>query len=264
MKFKLIVVVILVVIFAVYFSQAQKTNSTLEIYFLNVSQGDSSFFRIDNYTMLVDCGPSNKVNDVIAYLNELNVYKIDYLVITHTDYDHIGGCADILHKFYVKNVIMDGQKRDTINYQRTIAEINSENLIIAKKYSEFDLGRAKVKILHSNTGSPDPNQNSIVLMVYFGNSKILMDADCDLGCENELINEDIDSDILKVPHHGSKYGSAMEFLNKVSPKLAIIEVGENNYGHPANETLERLKKFGNVLRTDVDGTIVLKVNSTWQ
>ncbi len=238
-------------------------NSTLEIFFLNVSQGDSIFLRNGNYTMLIDCGRSDKGKEISAYLAGLDVYKIDYLIMTHTDSDHIGGCAEILRKFFVKNVIVDGQKRETHAYIRTIAEIDDEKLIVAKKYDELLLGEAEMRILHANTGSDEPNQNSIVLVLYFGNFSALLAADCDGRCEADLLNENIDADVLKVAHHGSKYATSSVFLGKVTPELAVIEVGENNYGHPANETLERLRAAGaEILRTDLNGTIVLRTNGS--
>lgn len=242
---------------------AKAVNSTLEIHFLNVSQGDAIFLRNRNETMLVDCGPSEAGETVSGYLASLDVYAIDYLVITHTDFDHLGGCAEILQKFYVKKVVMDGQKRDTLNYNRTVALITNETLVIAKKYGNFELGEADLTVLHANTGSPEPNQNSIVLIVYFGNFTLLLDADCDSECENSLLSENIDADVLKVAHHGSRYASSSEFLQKVSPEIAVISVGENSYGHPANETLERLGAAGaEILRTDANGTIILRTNGS--
>lgn len=241
---------------------AQKA-AHVEIHFLNVSQGDSELIVAGNRTMLVDCGQGEEGGKITEYLTKEDIYVIDYLVITHTDFDHIGGCAEILQKFHVKSVIMDGQQRDTLAYNKTMALIDSETLVIAKKYQEFGLDGAAAKVVHANTGSPDPNQNSIVLMLIDGNFKLLLDADCDLGCEYDLLKEDVDADVLKVAHHGSKYASSPEFLGKVSPRLAVISVGENNYGHPANETLARLKAAGaEILRTDLNGTIVLETDGS--
>lgn len=237
-------------------------NSTLEIYFLNVSQGDAIFFRTSNYTMLVDCGNKDKGKEVSNYLmDKLGVYKLDYLIITHTDSDHIGGCPFLLSSLYVKKVLMDGQKRNTTSYNSTIVAIGNASLIISRKYEDYEFGSAVFRILHANTGSTEPNQNSIVLILYFGNFSILMDADCDLECENDLIGQNIRAEVLKVAHHGSKYATSDEFLEKVKPKLAVIEVGKNNYGHPANETLGRLQNANvQVLRTDLNGTIILITN----
>ncbi len=238
-------------------------NSTLEIHFLNVGQGDSIFLRNGNYAMLVDCGPYDAGKNVSRYITLLGVYKIDYLVMTHADADHIGGCAEILRKFYVKTVVVDGQKRETATYNRTIAEIDDETLIVAQKYQHFQLGEAGLTVLHANTNSEEPNQNSMVLFVDFGDFELLLDADCDGECEIDLLSENIDADVLKVAHHGSRYASSSEFLNKVSPALAIISVGENNYGHPANDTLARLQNSGaEILRTDLNGTVVLSTNGT--
>lgn len=239
-------------------------NSTLEVYFLDVGQGDSEFFRDGNYTMLVDCGTSDKGDKISNYLiDNLGLRKLDYLLITHTDYDHLGGCAEVLQNLYVRSVIMDGQKRDTAAYNRTMAAIGKTNLIIAAKGQDYEFGDADMRILHANTGSSKPNQNSIVFMLYFGNFSLLMATDCDLGCEASLLNENIDADVLKVAHHGSAYATSDAFLAKVTPELAVIEVGKNNYGQPANETLARLRDAGvQILRTDLNGTIVLTTNGS--
>lgn len=241
--------------------QAERPASALEVRFFNVSQGDSALLVSGNSTMLVDCGEDGE--RVAAYLSELGVYDIDYLIITHTDYDHLGGCDEILDGFHVRNVVMDGQQRDTAAYNRTMALMDDENLIIAKKYQEFYLGGVSAKVIHANTGSQDPNQNSIVLTVADGNFTLLLDADCDLGCEDALLSESIDADVLKVAHHGSAYASSAEILGRVSPRVAVISVGENNYGHPANETLARLDAAGaEILRTDLNGTIVLETDGS--
>ncbi len=234
-------------------------NSTLEIYFLNVSQGDSEFLRNGNHTMLIDCGQASQSDKIAEYLTQLGAYKIDYLVMTHTDSDHIGGCAEVLRKFFVKSVIVDGQERETYTYNRTMGEIDRETIIIAQKGQRFALGQAELEVVHANTGSDEPNQNSIVMMVRFGNFTLLLDADCDGECELDLLSENIDADVLKVAHHGSKYASSTEFLQKVSPLIAVIEVGKNDYGHPDSGTLARLRAAGaEVLRTDANGTIVLR------
>ncbi|MDD5337489.1 MAG: ComEC/Rec2 family competence protein [Candidatus ainarchaeum sp.] len=242
---------------------AAAPGSELEADFLNVGQGDAIFFKSGNHTMLVDCGEEGKGAYVSNYLMDRGVYRLDYLVITHTDSDHMGGCPEVLRNVLVKNVIMDGQKRITASYIETMALAANSTLTIAKKYDEYYLGVVRMRVLHANTGSSESNQNSIVFMLYDGNFTLLMGADCDLGCETDLLKENIDADVLKVAHHGSKYGSSAEFLQEVSPQLAVIEVGMNSYGHPANETLERLRDAGaEILRTDLNGTVVLETNGT--
>lgn len=244
-------------------SGISKGDETLEIHFLNVSQGDSEFIIAGNRTMLVDCGPSDMGNRISNYLIDRRVYALDYLVITHTDADHIGGCAKVLQNLNVRKVLMDGQVRTTKSYLDAVALIPNGSLVIAKKYDEYLLDSARIMVLHANTGSSEPNQDSIVFMLYYGNFTALMDADCDTDCETSLLNENIDADVLKAPHHGSRYGTSSAFLNKVTPQLGVIEVGKNDYGHPANETLQRLAAAGvMVLRTDLNGTVVLKTNGT--
>ncbi|MFA5077377.1 MAG: ComEC/Rec2 family competence protein [Candidatus Micrarchaeia archaeon] len=237
--------------------------SELEVHFLDVGKGDAIFFKSGNRTMLTDCGEKGQGDAVSNYIMDTGVYSLDYLVITHTDSDHMGGCPEVLGNLRVKNVIMDGQTRSTASYNETVALSANSTRIVAKKYDEYYLDKARIRVLHANIGSSEPNQNSIVFMLYDGNFTLLMGADCDLGCETDLLKEDIDADVLKVAHHGSKYGSSEGFLQKVTPQLAVIETGANSYGHPANETLERLRNAGaEILRTDLNGTIVLETNGS--
>ncbi len=158
-------------------------------------------------------------------------------------------------------MVVDGQQRDTAVYKNTIAALGNRSAGVAHMGDVIALGGARLKVVHANAGSSDPNQNSIVMKLSFGNFTALLDADCDSDCEQSLLSEDISAEVLKVPHHGSAYGSSAGFLQKVSPSLAIIEVGKNDYGHPSNGTLERLAASGaRIMRTDLDGTIVLSTD----
>ena len=233
------------------------------VYFLNVGQGDSIFLTNGNESMLMDCGPEEQGKKVSAYLTRLGVYEIDYLAITHTDSDHMGGCAEILNDFYVRTILVDGQIRDTSAYTKTVSAFGDSAVIVPRVGDSFDFPSSvsKISILHANSGSSEPNQNSLVLFLKYGKIKFLFDSDCDSGCETALELQNIDADILKVAHHGSRYATSSEFLSKVTPKLAIISVGENSYGHPSNETLARILSSGSeILRTDQNNSIAVRTD----
>lgn len=267
--------IIILILFLVYYSLppiqefiekntsvfANYSNSSFEVHFINVGQGDATFFRINNYTMLIDCGPQDAGKNITAYLTNNSVWKIDYLVMTHTDADHIGGCPDVLEKFYVKTVMLDGQERNTEIYKKVQSFLENKTLIIPKKYDKYKLEEVELKVLHANVRSSDPNQNSIVLFVDFKDFELLMTGDCDRECEKDLEKEFIDVDVLKVAHHGSKYATYSSFLKKSTPELAVIQVGKNKYNQPSDETIQRLEENKiRIVRTDLNGTIILKTN----
>ena len=236
----------------------RKNKDNISIDFIDVGQGDSILI---NNKMLIDCGDNDKGDNVVKYLKEKNISKLDYLVITHTDADHIGGCDYVLDNIAVKKVMMDGQIRDTKSYLDVIKRIDDEEKIIPKENERFGFDDIEFKVLSSNIGSEDPNQNSIVLRMDYGKFSALFTGDCDRECESRLLNKDIDVDVLKVAHHCSRYGTGKEFLDMVTPKIGIIEVGENNYGHPTDECLSNLKDNNvEIYRTDLEGNITLITN----
>ena len=186
-----------------YITKEIKKNN-ISIYFLDVGQGDS--ILVDN-KMLIDCGNNDKGDVVVNFLNKNNISGLDYLVITHTDADHIGGCDYVLDNIAVKKVMMDGQIRDTKSYLDVIKRIDNEKKIITKENDRFGFDDIEFKVLSSNIGSEDPNQNSIVLRMDYGKFSALFTGDCDRECESRLLNKDIDVDVLKVAHHCSSYRS---------------------------------------------------------
>lgn len=231
----------------------------IKISFIDVGQGDSILIDGEK-DMLIDCGDNDKGDEVRRYLNSQDIKELEYLIITHTDADHMGGCEEVLNNFNVKNIMLDGQERTTATYRGVISLIDRKNKIIAKKGYSFNLGSIDFKVLHSNMGSTDSNQNSIVLKMNYNDISVLFTGDCDRNCEDELLNENIDVDILKVAHHCSRYGTSTDFLDRVTPKLAIISVGEGNrYRHPHQECLDNLRNI-EVYRTDLSGDIVLETD----
>lgn len=240
--------------------QAQTTGN-ISVHFLNVSQGDSIFISNKNQNMLIDCGPNGKGDEISNYLKNLGVKEISYLVITHTDADHIGGCEEILKNFNVDVIFMDGQVKDTQSYSDVIKLIDLEQLIIPDVCFSTNLGMGEFQIIHGNVKSENANQNSLVLTLKYGKTGFLLTGDCDSNCEKSLFNQNIDVDFLKVGHHCSEYGTTNEFLEKTTPKIAFISVGKNSYGHPTENCLSRLNNRGiSIYRTDLNGHIVLKTD----
>ena len=139
--------------------------------------------------------------------------------------------------------------------------IDDESLIIANKGLKIDFLDSSFLIVSANRNSSYENQNSIVSRIDHGKISFIFTGDCDSSCERDLLDEEIDADILKVTHHCSKYGSSRKFMEASTPEAAIIQVGENSYGHPNQECLDNLRGYSiETYRTDANGVIVVESN----
>ncbi len=250
-------------------------NPGFYITFINVGQGDGILIHGDNGTkVMVDGGSTSEKqvakNCIVPYLKAEGIGTIDYSIITHTDKDHISGILEILennnsNRIRIKNLVMPdiNMKDDTYNELIEKAKLKKINVLYIKKGDTLSLGKTKIKCIYpeTTTTASDKNDYCTVLSVKNKTSKILLTGDISKEIE-EKIKDDIEENytVLKVAHHGSNYSSSEKFLKKVNPKYSIISVGKNNsYGHPRNETMERLRKQGGVIyRTDEKGGITIR------
>ena len=250
-------------------------NTGFYITFINVGQGDGILIHGDNGTkVMVDGGSTSEKqvakNCIVPYLKAEGIGTIDYSIITHTDKDHISGIMEILennnsNRIRIKNLVMPdiNMKDDTYNELIEKAKLKKINVLYIKKGDTLSLGKTKIKCIYpeTTTTASDKNDYCTVLSVKNKTSKILLTGDISKEIE-EKIKDDIEENytVLKVAHHGSNYSSSEKFLKKVNPKYSIISVGKNNsYGHPGNETMERLRKQGGVIyRTDEKGGITIR------
>lgn len=251
------------------------SNPGFYITFINVGQGDGILIHGDNGTkVMVDGGSTSEKqvakNCIVPYLKAEGIGTIDYSIITHTDKDHISGILEILennnsNRIRIKNLVMPdiNMKDDTYNELIEKAKLKKINVLYIKKGDTLSLGKTKIKCIYpeTTTTASDKNDYCTVLSVKNKTSKILLTGDISKEIE-EKIKDDIEENytVLKVAHHGSNYSSSEKFLKKVNPKYSIISVGKNNsYGHPGNETMERLRKQGGVIyRTDEKGGITIR------
>lgn len=250
-------------------------NPGFYITFISVGQGDGILIHGDNGTkVMVDGGSTSEKqvakNCIVPYLKAEGIGTIDYSIITHTDKDHISGVLEILennnsNRIRIKNLVMPdiNMKDDTYNELIEKAKLKKINVLYIKKGDTLSLGKTKIKCIYpeTTTTASDKNDYCTVLSVKNKTSKILLTGDISKEIE-EKIKDDIEENytVLKVAHHGSNYSSSEKFLKKVNPKYSIISVGKNNsYGHPGNETMERLRKQGGVIyRTDEKGGITIR------
>lgn len=222
----------------------------IEVNFLNVEQGDCAVIRLHDYkTVVLDTGTENMCAfEVVSYLQRLGTDKIDALILSHNDNDHAGGAQLLDTKIGVEKVITSKQHQ---------IDFDGAEHITLSSGDEFNIGNARFTVLNpeENSGETSDNESSLVLRLDFGESSFLFTGDVTAAIERRL--ENVDADVLKVSHHGSKSASSESFLKRVTPMYSVISVGkDNSYGHPDENVIERLQENSvRILRTDEDYTI---------
>lgn len=246
--------------------QIQEVSSDLSIHYIDVGQADSILIKNNEFSMLIDAGNNEDGPLLIDYLEELNINKLDYVVGTHPHEDHIGGLDDIINNIEVKEVLLPEAMTTTKTFEDVLDAIESNELEITVPTigEKFTLGETNFEVIYTGTGEKDLNEASLILKMNFGNHSYLFTGDTTEEVEKTILDKNIDIDVLKVAHHGSRYSSCTEFLNLATPKYAIISAGEgNSYGHPEIETINRLKNHTeNIYITKDLGTIVLTSDGT--
>ncbi|MGI6402775.1 MAG: ComEC/Rec2 family competence protein [Oscillospiraceae bacterium] len=240
----------------------------LEVHFLDVGQAESILILAPEKTVLIDAGENDQGDLVVRYLKEQGVSSIDLLIGTHPHSDHIGGMDVVLSKMPVETVILpmlpDELIPSTVTFTDLLKAIDEAGLEItpALPGDRYDLGGgALLAILGPLQDYDNLNSMSVVSRISFGSTSFLFTGDMEKDAERDLVKQEVPlaSTVLSVGHHGSKTSSRQDFLEAVQPKLAVISCGlDNSYGHPHREVMERLDALGiRVLRTDLDGTVVL-------
>lgn len=257
-----------------------KLNKDLKIYFIDVGQGDSCLIVTPtNKKILIDGGGSEfgsfdvGEKTLLPYLLDRKIKKLDYVLISHFDSDHVGGILTLMEKIKIEKIIICKQGEVSENYKKFLNILKSKKIKvqIVKTKDKISIDKDTFfYILHpANELIKDNilNNNSIVTKFYYRNFSILFTGDIEEIAEKELIKKYksssiLKSTVLKVGHHGSKTSSTKELLEKVKPKIALIGVGENNnFGHPNSEVLNRLNSLNcKIYRTDLNGEIVLTVD----
>jgi len=244
-------------------NQAAK-GSLLQVHFINVGQADSILVIAPNgQTILVDGGNTDDGTGVVGYLKSQGVKELTAIIATHPHEDHIGGLDTIIRSFPPKQVYMSNGTSTTKTFEDFITAVNASGAkkIRAKAGVKLDVPGLSGLFLAPNSDQyEDLNNYSAVLKITFGRVSFLLTGDAEDVSEAEMLKsgQDLQATVLKVGHHGSTSSTTSAFLKAVSPKYAVISVGVNNdYGHPAQPTLNKLAKAGvQLYRTDQDGTIV--------
>lgn len=234
----------------------------MKVHFIDVGQGDATLIACGGHAMLIDSGDDTKGTAIQNYLKKQDIKKLDYLILTHPDADHIGGAPVIITKFEIDKVFVSNYEKDTKTYQKLIQALDNKRL----KYttpsagSQYSLGTATITILAPNDTYDNPNDSSIACIIQNGNNKFLFTGDAGEDAEKDILHNgmNISADVYHVGHHGSRYSTSKEFFDAVKPSYAVISCGEDNsYGHPHAATLNTLRMNGvKVYRTDEEGTII--------
>ena len=264
-------ILVLVLIFLVIHKFLPNLDRSYFITILDVGQGDSIFLKMpyNNGNILIDTGGvidnkiKNKItnNKLIPYFYYLGITKLDYLILTHGDYDHMGEAINLVNNFKVEKVIFNCGEFNEFE-QELIQVLDRKKIKYYSCIKELNIDKNKLYFLQIKEYDNE-NDNSNVIYTELNGYKFMFMGDASVTTEKEIINKYKlpDIDVLKVGHHGSRTSSDKNFINEINPKYSIISVGKNNrYGHLNKEVLENLKE-SKIYRTDEDGSIMFKIKN---
>lgn len=240
-------------------------NSNFEVVMFEVGEADCHLIKYsyNKNTILIDTGKNEyKIkNEVIPYLKSIGIKKIDYLIITHGDEDHIGGSITLINNFQVKNVILNKGTFTDIE-KELIKNLNKKKIPYQININKINLSNHTIYLLN-NTKYNNENDNSIITYFTYQKYKFLYMGDASINTEDNLLeNYNLNNiPILKVGHHGSNTSSSKDFISQINPSISLISVGENNiYHHPNKEVINNLSK-SRIYRTDINNMVKLTINS---
>ncbi|MEK7065218.1 MAG: MBL fold metallo-hydrolase [Patescibacteria group bacterium] len=259
---------------------ASHDSNALRVTFLDVGQGDASLIDFTNgEQMLVDCSSDSRILSALGRVMKFYDNQIDYLLVSHPDLDHYGGCEDVLRRFDVKHIITNGFDKDYDSawrsFKQAIVDEKAEWVIIDSE-RELLVSNSVIQFLYpdhslaSDASVPDSgkavesNYTSIIFELVYKNKKVLFVGDAGEEEEDYIVKKygtELDVDVIKVGHHGSYHSSSDAFLKLVTPQIAVISVGAgNSYGHPSHRTMRRLENIGStVYRTDIDKDVGVEI-----
>ncbi|WP_394897559.1 ComEC/Rec2 family competence protein [Clostridium butyricum] len=253
------------------FNSYKVNPNLMYVHYINVDQGDAILIQVNNKNLLIDSGPKSHKKQLVKFLNDLNISKLDYVIATHPHEDHIGNMNTVLNSYKVQSFYAPKVYSYTKSFEQMIDSLKSNNLKInpiKRGCNTINLGfQTNVEVFSPITDTYDNENNySPVIKISFGNNSFLFTGDAEKEIEDKLIllNDDLKADILKVSHHGSSSSTSDSFLNRVSPKYAIISVGKNNiYDHPNDTIISKLNTYNiDILRTDIQNNITLISDGT--
>ena len=248
-------------------SATAQTSANVTIKFIDVGQGEAILIALPEKTMLIDAGPTGSAPKIAQVLQELGRNKIDYLVATHPDEDHIGGMADVISSTQIGTIYAPNKTNNTATYRKFLTAIQNNNLQITLAEAGTIIDQTdsyKLEILwpKKDANFPDTNDYSIIIKLTVGNKTFLFTGDAPT---NAILNSNPGHiDVLKLSHHGSRTGTTEQLVRKLSPTYAILSYAvDNPYGHPMQSVLNALRKHSvEVWGTGANGTITITCDGT--
>ena len=248
-------------------SATTQTNANVTIKFIDVGQGEAILIALPEKTMLIDAGPTGSAPKIAQVLQELGRDKIDYLVATHPDEDHIGGMADVISNTQIGTIYAPNKTNNTATYRKFLTAIQNNNLQITLAEAGTIIDQTdgyKLEILwpKKDANFPDTNDYSIIIKLTVGNKTFLFTGDAPT---NAILNSNPGHiDVLKLSHHGSRTGTTEVLIHKLSPTYAVLSYAvDNSYGHPMQSVLNALHKHSvEVWGTGANGTITITCDGT--
>lgn len=248
-------------------STTTQTSANVTIKFIDVGQGEAILIALPEKTVLIDAGPTGSAPKIAQVLQELGRDKIDYLVATHPDEDHIGGMADVISSTQIGTIYAPNKTNNTATYRKFLTAIQNNNLQITLAEAGTIIDQTdsyKLEILwpKKDANFPDTNDYSIIIKLTVGNKTFLFTGDAPT---NAILNSNPGHiDVLKLSHHGSRTGTTEQLVRKLSPTYAILSYAvDNPYGHPMQSVLNALRKHSvEVWGTGANGTITITCDGT--
>ena len=242
-------------------------DSNKYIDFIDVGQGDSTIIRMNHKTIIIDTGGNPKKEGLITtsiikpYLKSKGINKIQTLIITHGDYDHMGEAINLVNNFKVEKVIFNCGPYNDLE-KELIKVLDKKHIKYYSCIKELNIDNNKLYFLQTKEYDNE-NDNSNVIYTELNGYKFMFMGDAGIVKEKDILEKYniSDIDVLKVGHHGSRTSSSKEFIDEINTKYSIISVGKNNrYGHPNKEVLKNLVN-SKIYRTDEDGSIMFKIKN---
>lgn len=241
----------------------------LEVHFIDIGQGDATLIVYDDFHILIDGGNNGTEEKLFDYLDKQQVDDIEILVATHPDADHIGGLAEVIDHYDVHLIIDSGESHSSQTYKNYYEAVKRQQARGAIYLEDADFifplsEQITFEIIETGDDNGDRNNNSVVAKLSYSEIDFLFTGDMESKTEQKILDRQLEAEILKAGHHGSKTSSSNEFLDVVKPETVIISAGLNNsYGHPHRPLIDRLKHYtDDIYVTYEKGHIVVTTDGT--
>lgn len=272
LKIKLILLFIIIsILFMIPYIKFQsrdyKNAKNMIVHFIDVGQGDASLIEVNNLNLLIDSGPKESRKNILNYLNSVNIKKLDYVIATHPHEDHIGNMSKIITSFKINRFYAPKVESSTSSFEKMVSALKDKNLkinILNSNTTSINLGKNTHVTVFCPTKKTYDNLNnySPIIKIEYGNTSFLFTGDAEKEIETEILsneNNNIQSDVIKIAHHGSSTSSSDAFIKNVNPTIAVISVGKDNkFNHPNKSTIDCLKNNNvKIYQTNKDNNIIL-------